>query len=246
MINFNNRSLPNWARVIDIDRPLFAPINVTSANVSRRSGSLFFSKRFESAAIQVLLRINTTSRAVLRQRIRDLAVFFHTEGLARLIFSDEPDKYINATVGGESPISETAVFGDILVNFYCPDPFWYAINDDIRTITSTGNNAMVVRGTAHSYPLINIRGVSTTGFITIATGGNSMRYTGALANGEVLVLDSELMTAFIQRANTRIPVMHRLSNLDFLVLTSGSNTINVVTSNFTLQNVVVEARARWL
>jgi len=212
MINFNNRSLPSWVRVIRIVRPLLAPINVTSANINRRSGSLFFSKRFESANIQVMLRINTSSREILRQRIRELAAFFHTERLARLIFSDETDKYIEATLSNDSPIAETAVFGDVVVNFYCPDPYWYAVNDDTATFTSTGNHNMIRSGTVHSYPLIRIRGQSTSGSITISSGGNSMRFTGGLSSGATLFLDSRLMTAFIQHGGgIRTPVITEIN-----------------------------------
>ena len=252
MMNFNGRTLPSWARVIDIKRPLLPPSGVVSSSIIGRSGTFLFSKRLEAKKVRVFLRINASNKAIFRQRVRELAHLLHTEDEARLVFTDEPDKYVNALIIDDSDIDETPVFGDVEVKFYCPNPFWYAINDNIFTFTSTGTHNLPRAGTAPSNPLITVRGTSTAANGRITFNANSgqqvMAYQGVLASNQTLVIDSELMTAFIENTNgSRTAVLNRLTTLNFIVLRSGANTLNISLQNdFTLQNVRVEARSRWL
>jgi phage-related protein len=74
-----------------------------------------------------------------------------------------------------------------------------------------------------------------------------MTYTGALASGETLVLDSEALTAYILKTNgTQVSALNKLDNLDFPVFTKGANTVKVVAGGgATLTSYKVTSNSRW-
>ena len=246
MLIFNGQILPSYVRVIHVNRPLFAPSEVISSSIIGRAGTFLFSQRLGAYTITVHLRIEAENKMMFRQRVRELALFLYTEKEAPLIINDEPDKYIQAIVFGEIDVDESSVFGDVEVQFYCPDPYWYAIHDDISTLVTAGTHTIRRSGTANSHPLILVRGQGTNGKIAIGNGDHMIEYAGDLKDGEILVFDSELMTAFIEYEESCFPVLNRLTNLDFIVLSPGQNLMTVTTENITLQDITIQARSRWI
>ncbi|WP_176519037.1 distal tail protein Dit [Priestia megaterium] len=246
MINFNGYDLSNDIRVTDVKRPVLPPSVLTTSSIVGRSGAFLFYKQFGDYTIPVSFMLIKNSLSELRQSVRDLAAKLDTNEPAKLIFEDEPDKYINAIVSDDSTLSETAAIGSGTINFYCPDPYWYAITDDVFDYWSTGTKTFTRKGTAESNPLIEILGTSSNGSLTLSNGTSTMTFTGQLNNGETLVLDSDLLTAYILKTDgTKVAVLDKLDNLDFLVLSPDSNTITISSSNFTLVKLTVNCRSRW-
>jgi len=185
-------------------------------------------------------------QSTLRQKVRDLAEKIDTDQPAPLIFKDEPDKFINAIVSDNTDLSEIMAYGSGTINFYCPDPFWYAIEDDIILSETSGILEFFRKGTADSFPLIEIKGRNPD-TITIENDGTSMTYTGELNEGETLYLDTNLITAYVvdSSGNTR-SVMHELDNLDFPVLKKGNNFLGIIANgSSTVSDIKITCRSRW-
>lgn len=246
MINFNGNDLSSLIRVTDVKRPVLPPSNLTTKSIVGRPGAFLFYKQFGAYTIPVSFMLIEKTQQNLRLKVRELAEKLDTDTTARLIFTDEPDKYINAIVSDESELSEVAAIGSGTIGFFCPDPYWYAVNDDVFEYTSSGAKQFLRKGSAESFPLIEITGTSTSGTITLTNESASISYAGSLKAGEKLVLDSDLLTAYIEEADgNKIPVLDKLDNLDFLVLNKGTNNLTISKTNFTLTKLTVSCRSRW-
>jgi predicted phage tail component-like protein len=251
MFTFNGIDFTNLVQVQDITRPLLAPQKLTTVSIEGRAGSIFFDKVADSYEIEISFSVKANSVAELRTAVRDLADKLDTDEPQQLIINDEIDKYTYAVLSGDSEFSTLYTLGQGKIKFYVTDPFWYAVSDDIFTYTDTNSHTFSRQGNAVSYPTIEITGTSTTGTYTFTNSGSntntSMKYTGALASGEKLIIDSENLTAYILKTNgTQVSVLNKLDNLDFPVLSKGNNTVRVLTGGgATLTNYKVTCNSRW-
>lgn len=98
--------------------------------------------------------------------------------------------------------------------------------------------------------MYSIQGVvssDTDSYISIITNGEELRITGALAEGETLIVDSNLVTAKVvdsvgDTLRNGLPLLYELN---FPVLETGTNTVVVSTSNATFTELNIEANSRW-
>ena len=174
-----------------------------------------------------------------------------TQGLHQLILDDVPDRYfmarLNDAVDCERLIRSAGRFD---LRFFCPDPFGYAIADESYTITAAGTHTVTRKtGNAESLPVYRIKGVITGGgSITITTNGAAMRISNAaLSAGEVLVVDTDKMTAWVENSSgiTLRNALPYLEELNFPTLAVGGNTVQVAASGATLNGIQIQARSRW-
>ena len=175
-----------------------------------------------------------------------------TQGLHQLILDDVPDRYfmarLNDRVDCERLIRSAGSFD---LNFLCPDPFAYAINDETFTLTATGAHTITRKtGNAESLPVYRIKGTISSGnsHISILTNGAELKIvSAALSAGEVLVVDTDKMTAWIENSAgiTLRNALPYLEELNFPTLAVGDNMIQVSTSNATLTELQIQARSRW-
>ena len=176
-----------------------------------------------------------------------------TQGLHQLILDDVPDRYfmarLNDAVDCERLIRSA---GSFELKFFCPNPFGYAINDEIFTIAETGTHTITrATGNAESLPVYRIKGVITSGannYISIVTNGDELKIVNAtLSAGEVLVVDTDKMTAWVESDDgvTLRNALPYLEELNFPMLAVGENVIQVSISNATLNELQIQARSRW-
>ena len=247
MINFNGYDLSKDIRVTDIQRPVLPPSLLTTGTIVGRPGAFLYYKQHGAYEIPVSFMIIEKDQMTLRQSVRDLAYKLDTNEPATLIFKDEPDKYIKAILSDSSELSEKLAIGSGTLNFFCPDPYWYAINDDIIEKNASGTYKFVRKGTCESNPLIEIKGQNSGGKILIENESTRMNFTGRLSMGETLFLDSELITAYITTPDGQTrSAMNDLDTLDFPVLKSGPNTFSVLPEvGSTISSVKITCRSRW-
>ena len=174
-----------------------------------------------------------------------------TQGLHQLILDDLPDRYfmarLNDAVDCERLIRSAGRFD---LRFFCPDPFGYAIADESYTITAAGTHTVTRKtGNAESLPVYRIKGVVTGGgSITITTNGAAMRISNAaLSAGEVLVVDTDKMTAWVENSSgiTLRNALPYLEELNFPTLAVGNNSVQVEVAGATLTEIHIQARSRW-
>lgn len=247
MLNFNGHDLSEDIRVTDVRRPVLPPSVLTTSTIVGRPGAFLYYKQHGAYEIPVSFMLIEKEQQVLRQKVRDLADKLDTNEPAPLIFKDEPDKFINAIISDSSELSEQLAIGSGTLNFFCPDPYWYAIEDDIIEKDSPGVYEFDRKGTAESYPLIEIKGLNSNGTISIENQDTRMTFNGVLKEGETLHLDTELITAYIIDSSGNVTsALDKLDNLDFPVLKKGTNFLSVIgNGGASISNVKITCRSRW-
>lgn len=248
MFNFNSIdfSILN-TKVVKIGRPLIAPQRISTTTIEGKAEEIFHRRTSSSYNIDVEFYLFSANGLALLSDIRELAGMLDSENPAKLIFNDEPDKFLMALVES-TDIERKGRYASCTVSFKVLDPYLYAIVDDIHTYTTTGSKALVRKGNAESYPMVEIEGTSSAGgFYTIGANGSQMKYTGALVVGEKLVFDSALLTAYILTVGgVKKSVMNNLLTLDFPVLTKGNNTFTIGMGNgATLTKCKLTCNSRW-
>jgi predicted phage tail component-like protein len=173
-------------------------------------------------------------------------------GFKQLILDDVPDRYFMAR------LSEAVDCGRLLrtagsfeLRFVCPDPYAYALEDEIFVISGTGTHEIErLTGNAESEPVYLLKGViaaSSSSYISLITNGEELRIAGPLSEGETLVIDSGMVTAKVTDAagNTLRHGLPSLQELNFPILRKGVNNIEVVTENATFTELKIQAKSRW-
>lgn len=249
MFTFNNIDFSTLnIKVSKIDRPLFAPQKLSTTSIEGKDEEIFHKKVSSSFNIEVEFYLFSNSGLDLIADIRELAGMLDSSAPAQLIFHDESDKYVMAVVE-ETQVEKKNHYAIITVSFKVLDPYWYAVEDDVIDYWSTGTKPITRKGNAQSFPLITIQATSSaSGGITVGANGSSMKYTGALLDGEKLVIDSTLLTAYILKADgvTKTSVLNKLNVLDFPVFDKGNNSFVIGTSNgATLIKCTVKCNNRW-
>lgn len=246
MFNFNNIDFSTLkAKVVKIERPLIAPQKISSTNIEGRAAEVFHRKVSSSYNVDVEFYLFSSTGMTLISDIRTLAGMLDTEAPAKLIFNDEPDKYLMAIVE-ETEIEKKGRYAIIKVSFKILDPYSYAVTDDVYTYTTAGSKSITRKGNAESYPLITIEGLNSAGYIEIGNNGSTMRFSGSLLATQKLVIDSNLLTAYILKTDgTKVSVLNKLDKLDFPILGKGANTFKIAVSGATLTSCTMTCNSRW-
>lgn len=243
MIIYDGVDLGELMFIRDIERPVMPGQTLEVISIEGRHGALFMYKKHEPVTLPVQVVVSEDTIHLLHERRREIAAALHKNEPKRLIFTDEPDKYIMAILTGESPLPTLATHGEATLNFFCPEPFWYAVEDNIFEFEGAGTHDFNREGTVESEPEIVITG-TVNGEITLDLNGQVMTYTGRLSTGEKLVIDSKWKTAYVTNAaNERTSAINNLSTLDFPLARPGLNNFSVTGS---VDTITVSCRSRWL
>nr|DAZ21843.1 MAG TPA: distal tail protein [Caudoviricetes sp.] len=226
-----------------------------TTTVPGKYGVADFGADFDSREITVECSIYPKRTfSALVSALDDIALWLDpVNGLKQLIFDDVPDRYfmarLNARVDCERLLRSAGSFS---LKFFCSDPFAYAIDDEEFSITSTGSHTVTRHiGNIESNPVYRIKGVISSGtsrYITITTNGMELKIVNAaLAASETLVVDTEMMTAWVEDTNGNVlrNALPYLSELNFPTLSVGGNTIAVAANNATLTELEIHAKSRW-
>ncbi len=227
-----------------------------TASIPGRSGVADFGSDFDYREINVSCSIPPKKNfALLVSLLDDIALWLDpTDGLKQLIFDDAPDRYFMSRLSEKVDCERLLVrsAGSFDLKFFCPDPFAYAVMDEEFTISTTGAHTVRrTKGNIESNPVYRIKGIissSVSNYITITTNGSQLKIVNAtLASSETLVVDTEMMTAYVEDENgdTVRNGLPYLSELNFPSLSVGNNTIVVAENNATFTSLEIEAKSRW-
>jgi predicted phage tail component-like protein len=235
--------------VRNIRRDILPPIQSRMIKLSGRHGAYYFGRTYEERSIAVDVVLSGVSHQSLRDRVRSLASWLNSDDVQQLIITDEPDKYYKAVVFGKTDLEQLVAEGEGTIFFLCPDPFAYAITPQTVTMT-TSPLAHTQAGTAPADPLLRLQGVSTGAGgqqISIAIGGQTVTYRGALATGDWLEIDCQAKTVFRVVGATRTRVLALLERPVFPQFAPGINTITITAAGgATWSRLELHCRNRWL
>jgi predicted phage tail component-like protein len=175
-----------------------------------------------------------------------------TNGLKQLVLDDVPDRYFMArlseVVDCERLLRSAGAFD---LRFVCPDPYAYALEDEVFTFSEVGTHEVERRiGNADSEPAYLLKGViaaDSSSYISIVTNGEELRVIGPLAQDETLVIDTGLVTAKVTDAagNTLRNGLPCLRELNFPILRKGMNNIEIIAVDATFTELKIQAKSRW-
>jgi len=173
-------------------------------------------------------------------------------GLKQLVLDDVPDRYFMArlseTVDCER-LLRTA--GSFELRFVCPDPYAYALEDEVFSLSETGGHEVErVKGNADSNPVYLLKGListSSSSYISLITNGEELRIVGSLSEGETLVIDSGMVTAKVidETGGTLRNGLPSLQELNFPILRKGVNNIEIAAANAAFTELKIQAKSRW-
>ncbi|MBT9156685.1 MAG: hypothetical protein DDT37_01673 [Firmicutes bacterium] len=179
-------------------------------------------------------------------------------GMQRLIFDTMPDRFYWCTVADAIDARVEAHQGMFPVRFTCADPFVYAVAP-ATVVMTTSPHTFTQAGTAPADPLLRLQGGSTGAGgqqISIAIGGRTLVYRGALAAGDWLEIDAAAInspwpanakTVVRVVGATRTNVLPHMERPLFPVLPIGSNTITVTPiGGATWSRLEIMTRSRWI
>lgn len=247
MLTYKGRDLSDMLTVNNIGRPILAPRDLSTKEIYGRPGAFFFEKRDRPVILPVEITLIEKNHTSYRALVRDLASYLDADQPEPIIFSDEPDKYIKGILTDESLLDEIATVGQGEILFFCPDPYWYATEDDVMSWSGPGTYTLDRKGTKDSFPLIEIQGTNNGGEINLVTDNADITFDGALAAGETLVLDCDLITAYILKHDgSQVSAIDDLDSIKMPYLVPGANRLSISTEgNASITQLKVTARSRW-
>ena len=171
-------------------------------------------------------------------------------GLKQLILDDVPDRYFMArlsdTVDCERLLRSA---GSFTLRFLCPDPYGYALDDETFTLSQAGEHEVEREiGNTDSEPVYSLQGTISSGAIVLTTNGENLRVVGPLVAGEVLVIDTGMVTAKVtdSAGNTLRNGLSCLEELNFPVLRRGVNEVDIaVEGSAVFTELHIQAKSRW-
>lgn len=176
-----------------------------------------------------------------------------TAGTKQLVLDDVPDRYFQARLSDAVDCERLLrASGAFTLRFICPDPYAYALDDETFVISAMGAHEITREtGNTESEPVYLLQGeipAGTSSYVSILTNGEELRITGPLSAGEILVIDTGMVTAKVtdSSGNTLRNGLPCLQELNFPVLRRGINTVEIQTAGdviFTELNI--QAKSRW-
>jgi len=216
-----------------------------------RHGALRMKPDLRERTLTMDCWLAATSMTELQARLTSVRAWITPlRGLQRLILDSIPDRfYLAAYAGGGIDAAIVARQGHFTLTFVCPDPFVYAVNPDVVTL-SASPHTLSLRGNAPADPLLRLQG-SSSGLagqqISLAVGPQTIIYRGALTTGEWLEIDCAAKTVMRVSGTGRANVLPQLDKPTFPQLLPGGNVIAVSPiGGASWSALELQCRNRWL
>ena len=224
-------------------------------SMAGRDGVLDLGSSLSERVIEVSCFIppKRTMAELLRCKDNIVSWLSPDKGVCALILDTEPGRVyyarLRSGVTFERVVRLAATFD---LTFFCPDPFGYAAEDEVFSITAAGSHVVNrTLGNYYSNPVYRLNGVLASGtgrYISITTNGTELKIADAtLSASETLVIDTARMTAWVENAAgaTLRNALPYISELNFPTLDAGLNTVEVAVSNATFTKLEIQAKSRW-
>jgi predicted phage tail component-like protein len=229
-----------------ITKSLVPNLQNNSVKIPNKKGSIFLNNNVDSAIITLDIVLYEDTFEDFENLRRSIVSDLYKTTPKPLIFSNEPDKYIDGILDGDSVLDTLAMHGTASLKFLCPDPCWYAITPETFNFTGLGNhNFTRVKGNIPSLPLIKITGVGSE--LLIHLNGTEINYSGSLSLGETLYIDCLNKSAYtIDSLGNTLSVIDSLDSLYFPQAIMGLNSFYVLSDFMADTLVEVDLNSCWL
>ncbi len=216
--------------------------------ISGKHGIYDFGETFSERIIEITCFIppGNTERELLTLKDNLAGWLNPDKGLCPLILDSEPDRVYYARISDglvyERMVRTTGTFD---LTFFCPDPFAYALEDEVFYLNQSGDITRI-KGNCDSLPVLEVVGclLDTSQQIRIGINDEVMEICGPLGADDVLVVDTNDMTVISKQTGAN--ALYNMSNFVFPSLRKGTNTITIGVTGGSFAELTVRARSRWL
>jgi len=161
-----------------------------------RHGEIDFGSEFRPRLLELYVAKNTDS-AAREQLKRTFAKFLNPlQGAKPLIFADDTDKTYYVKYAGKIDLSQWPDYMEFTIPLKASDPIIIGTWEKVQT----GSGTLTNEGTFETPLVIEIAGTVTNPSVVV--GGQTLSYTGSLASGDELVIDTGLMTVTFNGVNS--------------------------------------------
>lgn len=216
-----------------------------------RHGVLDFGETFSARKIEIdcFIPPGQTDAGLLNLKDRIAGWLNPDQGLCPLALDREPGRVYYARL--EDGLSFERVVrntGRFTLVFFCPDPFAYAVQDEVYTLAGSADVTRE-KGNCPSAPLYEVRGSlhDERQRIRITVNGEILEAAGPLLSSEALQVDAAEMTAkAVDAAGRERNALAQLTALNFPYLKAGRNTVTIGVEGGSFTQLKIYARSRWL
>jgi len=221
------------------DIPLTPPIENRLQEISGHDGAWDYGISYGAKPIEIECTILAESKDDLKAKARRLAGILNPrKGVKPLIFDDEPDVQYFARLANQLPLDQLGAMGTFTIQFTCPDPFTYSVNERRGTFS---NDLRTTHNGAHE----------AKPKLTVTHGGGSGSIKNTRPDGIVETItfteDSPAGTYEIDCKEMTITVDgkagYNFVKGDFLTLPEGEN---LITNSGGVSSVSILYRDTWL
>lgn len=247
MLRYDGRDLSDLFDVTNIRWNILPPQRINDMDILGRPGTIFLSKNDGPRQIEVDVVIQEQVSLTYLEQVMEVSTHLRKKEPKELIFQQYGDWKINAIVEGQTELETIVKHGTGTINFYCPDPAFYKVSDDIWNLNATSTKTWnrYRSGNDDSMPLIKIKGTNTNGSIKIRINDVSIEFDGSLISSETLNLDSRYLTAFIEYSGMTRSAIDDLVNLDFPITRPGENIIQLTeTGDASVNEITIQNNSR--
>lgn len=216
----------------DSRKDLMPGIREFAEKIPGLHGEIDFGTKLEPRLIELHVATSDGLTPTQREQLkRTIAKHLNpVSGTKTLVFGDELDKTYHIKYAGRIPLNQLPNWLDFTIPFKMSNP--YIIDTFERTLTGSGILANL--GNVETPLAIEIAGPDENPSVTI--GSETLTYTGAIAEGETLVINTETVEAKLDGAN----VLNNITG-DISIQLQPGNTL--VTAN---SNVTFKWKSRWV
>jgi predicted phage tail component-like protein len=175
----------------DSRKEILPSVQEYSERIPGRHGDIRFATKLEPRLLELhVVTKDGLTPAEREQLKRTLAGYLNpVAGYSPLIFADDLDKTYMVKYAGKISLEQVADGFEFFIPFKLGKPY---ITETFEQ-TLTGSGTITNAGNVEAYLTIEIHGVAS-GTTTVTVGDKTLTYTGDIATGETVVIDTEKWT----------------------------------------------------
>ena len=217
-----------------VQRPVLAPIEVTSEEINGGNGAVYKGSRRASYDLPVDIWIRTEDRRAVADLRHKLAAALWTDEPKPLYLPDDPTRYLLAVVSGSTDIDKISDdCPSATITFKIVDPDYYGRK---RRVEFTGETALSSGGNIDAHFKATVKGASGDRFrLTNLDTAEFVEVVGKLTGDSVIRIDTGLERATVNNRTAQVSIdsdFFKLGQRSRIRASSGS--------------VLIEWSERWL
>ncbi len=214
-VNFNETDLNKYCKILSISKSILPNRQNNSKSIPMVNGSYYTGYKYNERTIDVEILLNNTNVEDFKRNKEDLSNVLNTKEPVKIVFSDEPDKYVYGILDGDTNLDMIGrENGSTTIKFLCHDPIIYSNNWNTFTPNDRGIVTLENNANLECYPYVGIDFKSDACFAqitnfegeTVLVGKPDDASKPTLPDSDIVLDDNcESMGTFTSLSDTLLP-----------------------------------------